>query len=135
MRITSEKTSWDPQWEQVFQSREWGKYRPEELIRFIARNYHDVAARRKAKLTEVGCGTGSNVWFMAREGFTVFGLDGSPTAISKISQRLKTDGLDAQLTVADIAAIGQQFSGPAQFDAVIDVCCLQCNRFAQVRAI
>jgi tRNA G46 methylase TrmB len=57
---------WDPVWESIFQERDWGKYPGEELIRFVARNFYSFEDRKSVKLLEVGCGTGANLWFMAK---------------------------------------------------------------------
>ena len=32
-------------------------------------------------VVEIGCGAGNNLWFAAREGFSVSGVDASPSAI------------------------------------------------------
>ena len=75
--------SWDPVWEKIFSSREWGKYPPEELIRFTAQQFYKTKNRQKINFLDLGCGTGSCSWYLAKEGFTVYGVDGSKTAISK----------------------------------------------------
>src|ERR1700722_13214770 len=77
------KQSWDPVWEQIFANQSWGKYPPEELIRFVARNYYRAANRGDIKILEVGCGAGACIWYMAREGFCATGIDGSPSAIKQ----------------------------------------------------
>lgn len=99
------KATWDPVWEQVFQSREWGKYPPEHVVRFVAGNFYKAADRSTVRLLEIGCGPGVNVWFMAREGFAVAGIDGSPTAIRIARQRLTGEGLAADLQVGDFAQL------------------------------
>lgn len=125
--------SWDPVWEEIFRSREWGKYPPEELIRFTARNYYSAPDRRAVMLLELGCGAGANVWYLAKEGFQVSGIDGSTTAIDKASRRLKAEGLTADLRIGDIVTIADLY--PANlFDAIIDVGCLMCNRLESVQA-
>jgi hypothetical protein len=58
---------WDPVWENIFSSIPWGKYPPEELIRFVARNFYAALQRNRIKLLEMGCGPGANLWYMARE--------------------------------------------------------------------
>ena len=60
-------TSWDAQWEEVFRSRKWGRYPPEELVRFIATHFKDTRSP-PATILELGCGGGANTWFMARQG-------------------------------------------------------------------
>lgn len=124
--------AWDPIWERLFRSQAWGKYPPEDLIRFIARRFYDVPDRAKVRVLELGCGTGANVWFMAREGFDVSGIDGSETAITKAGERIRDENLTASLTVGDIAAL-EGIYPPSSFDAVVDVGCLTCNRLEDVR--
>jgi len=126
--------SWDPTWERVFRSREWGRYPPEELIRFVARNYYAVPNRQDVRLLELGCGPGANIWYLAREGFTVHGVDASETAISKARERLAGESLEASLAAGDIARLSNLYSD-IHFDAIIDVTCLQCNRAGAVKRI
>ena len=54
-------SGWDPVWEEIFRSSEWGKYPPERVIRFVARNFYRVLDRKKVRLFKVGCGHGANV--------------------------------------------------------------------------
>lgn len=126
--------SWDPTWEEVFRSRDWGKYPPEELIRFVGRHYYSVPDRKTVRILEVGCGEGANVWFLAREGFDAYGIDGSPTAIAKAERRLQAEGLTARLHVGDIIALNAVYPS-AWFDAVVDVACLQHNGMRALRKI
>src|SRR5271155_1362805 len=94
-----ETGTWDPIWEDIFRSRSWGKYPPEHVIRFIALSFSGAVDRSKVRLLEIGFGPGANVWFMAREGFSVSGIDGSPTAIQRAQERLASEGLAADLRV------------------------------------
>ena len=126
--------TWDPTWEKVFRERAWGRYPPEELIRFVARHYFKAPDRKAAHILEIGCGAGANLWFLAREGFSAYGLDGSPTAIDKARARLAEDHLEASLVVGDAMNPGDAFPATA-FDAALDIGCLVCNRFADVEAI
>ena len=56
-------------WENIFLQKEWGKYPSIALVRFIASNYYDAQDRNEIKILEIGCGTGANLWYLAREGF------------------------------------------------------------------
>lgn len=115
--------SWDNIWEKVFQKEEWGKYPPECLIRFIAKNFYGKV-RKNVRILEVGCGPGANIWYMAREGFDTYGVDGSPTAIERAIRRIKEDGLTAELKVSD----AEKLPYPASyFNAVVDNECLAHN--------
>src|SRR3989338_11176865 len=94
--------SWDKTWEKVFSSKEWGKYPPEVLVRFVARNYYAAPDRSKIKILDLGCGTGAATWYMAREGFSVVGIDGSKTAIKIARRRFKAEKLKADFKNGDI---------------------------------
>ena len=125
-------SSWNPVWEDIFGSRPWGRYPPEELVVFVSRAFGGVPDRSACALLELGCGPGPNVWYMAREGYRVSGIDGSPTAIQQASRRLAVENLTADLRVADMVTL--PFSD-ASFDAVVDVASVQHNRVAARDAI
>ena len=123
-------TTWDPVWERIFESKEWGKYPPEHVVRFVARNFYGASDRRDIRLLEIGCGPGANVWFMAREGFTVSGIDGSSTAIGQARQRLGQEGITADLRAGDFA----QLPWPDQsFDGVLENVSLYTNPWAAIQ--
>lgn len=126
--------SWDPVWEKVFSDQEWGKYPPEDFIRFIARNFYNVENRKEIKILEVGCGPGANLWFLAREGFEISGIDGSQTAITQAGSRLNTEcpNWRGALTVGDISVLPYPNDC---FDAVVDIECVYCNTYATSKQI
>jgi len=127
--IGTEIGSWDPVWESIFRNKEWGKYPPEHVVRFVARTFADAADRGKVRLLEIGCGPGANVWFIAREGFSVCGIDGSPTAVDRAKKRLASEGLTADLRVGDF---GQLPWPDSAFDGVIENVSLYCNPQAAI---
>lgn len=122
---------WDPVWERIFQEHEWGKYPSESLIRFIAKNFYNTC-RKDIKILEVGCGVGANIWYMAREGFNVYGIDGSASAINKAEIFLEAEKLKADLKTGDAAMLPYDGS---YFDAVIDIECLYSNSRADAEKI
>lgn len=125
--------SWDPQWENIFRTRGWTRYPLESLIRFAARHYYRASDRSKVSFLELGCGEGNNVWYLTREGFDVYGLDGSATAIAKAQARLQAEGLTAHLQTGDVIRLAEIYSG-RQFDVIINAGCLQHNGFAAIRS-
>ena len=78
-------------WDKLFASRPW--HPPEELVRFIARNFGSVPDREAVRVLEVGCGTGANLWYAAKEGFTIAGIDGSRLRSTRSTSRLREEGL------------------------------------------
>lgn len=100
-------------------------YPSEELLRFFGRHYFplDVASRRKVKVLEAGCGSCSNLWMVAKEGFDAYGLDVSETAIELGRQMLVHWGVQAALNVGSIT----QLPYPDRFfDVVCDVVTSHC---------
>jgi SAM-dependent methyltransferase len=116
--------SWDAAWEQVFRSRAWGKYPPEELIRFIALEFRDSIRRSQLRILDLGCGTGASLWYLAREGFDAYGIDGSRTAVQIAKTRMTQEKLDASIGVSDLTALPYLNES---FDGAIDVASIQHN--------
>ncbi len=117
-------------WEKIFSSRNWGCYPPEELIRFVARNFYAVEDRKKIRILEIGCGPGPNIWYLVREGFSVAGIDGSASAIQQAKSRLLAEGLVSNPPLVELT-VGNFISLPWQnntFDAVIDIEALYANK-------
>lgn len=124
--------SWDKRWEKVFRTQEWGKYPPEELVRFIAHNYYSVKNRKAIKILDLGCGTGAASWYMAREGFAVSGIDGSPTGIKAARARFKKEKLKGRFCVGDIIALPY---ADETFEVVVDIAAIQHNSPAHIKKI
>lgn len=125
-----------PYWESIFAQRAWGAYPPEELVRFIARNFRAVSDRAQIRVLEIGCGPGPNIWFLAREGYAVAGIDGSPTAIRQAEGRLRAEGLPyttprVELKVGDFTRLPWP---DGSFDAVIDIEALYANPMQKIQA-
>ena len=121
--------TWDPVWEDIFRKKSWGRYPPEHVIRFVAHTFSAIEDRSKIRLLEIGCGPGANIWFMAREGFSVSGIDGSHTAIQHADQRLAEEGLRADLRVGDFSELPWP---DASFDGVVENVSLYCNPMAGI---
>lgn len=126
--------TWDSMWEQIFLKNAWGRYPGEDTIRFVARNFYRVADRRQVEILEIGCGPGANLWYMAREGFTVYGVDGSQTAIATCKKRLDSEvpGWSGRVNVGDIGKLDM----PDEFvDAVVECEAAYCNDFLTSKTI
>jgi len=120
------KQTWDPIWEDIFREQEWGKYPPEHVIRFVARNFYRFSDHRRIHLLDLGFGTGACAWFMAREGFRVSGIEGSALGVEQARARLQNEQLEADLRAGDF----NELPWPDEhFDGVVENGALCCNPF------
>lgn len=106
-------------------------YPNEELLRFMGTNlFHlDADSRLKTKILEVGCGSCSNLWMIAREGFDAYGIDLSAEGIALGTKMLAKWQTRANLKVGSMVQLPYEAN---TFDAIVDVlsaCCLPMAEF------
>lgn len=101
------------------------RYPNEELLRFMGGNFFGIshAQRRDMKILELGCGSGANLWMVAREGFQAYGIDLSEESLKLCKMMLDSWGVAAELVSGDMSALHYK---PAMFDAVLDVFSAYC---------
>ena len=99
----------------------------DSVVTFVFRNAPRERAREDVRILEVGCGGGPNLWFAAREGFSVTGIDGSEPGVEAARARFAADGLDADLRVGDFTALP---FADATFDLAIDRGSITCCGFS-----
>ena len=87
------------------------------VVSFVFSNKPRDRENGAIKILEVGCGNGNNLWFAAREGFSVSGIDGSPTAISYAKAWFEREGLEGDFRVGDFTSLPYEDN---YFDMVID---------------
>ncbi|EGK8030247.1 class I SAM-dependent methyltransferase, partial [Campylobacter lari] len=124
-------------WENIFANKEWGKYPSEYIIRFIARNFYNISNRKDINILELGLGTGANLWFCAREGFSVSGIEWSQSGVDRFLKRMKEENL---LNFAKDIKIGDYFEKldefeDESFDCFIDNYSLAYNDFDKTKQI
>ena len=116
-----------PVWESIYsEGKALNRYPFDFVVQFIYRNYSRSKPRSETKILEIGCGAGNNLWFAAREGFSVAGVDGSPSAVEYARKRFAEDGLKGDLRVADFASLPFLDN---TFDFVLDRASLTCSTF------
>jgi SAM-dependent methyltransferase len=96
-------STFDSAWEERYRSnRDYRSYYPwNQVVSFILGHAPKDRPRSEISVLEIGCGTGNNLWFVAREGFRTSGVDASTTAIAFARERFVREGLNARLEVAD----------------------------------
>tara|TARA_Y100000588_G_scaffold297387_1_gene318086 strand:+ start:643 stop:1359 length:717 start_codon:yes stop_codon:yes gene_type:complete len=96
-------------------------YPNEELLRFLGREFFSTierTKRRNIKVLELGCGTCSNLWMIAQEGFNAYGIDISPQAIELGQQMLNHWKVKAELLTGSMADLSFEDNA---FDVVFEV--------------
>ncbi len=102
------------------------RYPNEELLRFFGRNFFDKKRidRKNIKVLEVGCGSCSNLWMIAKEGFDAHGIDISQASINLGKKMLRSwGGVKADLRVSDMLKLPYSDNF---FNIIVDVFSTNC---------
>lgn len=100
------------------------RYPNESLLVFFGSHYFHLSPeeRKKISVLELGCGSGANLWMVAREGFDAYGIDNAPTGIKLCKNVLGNWGVKANLSMGDMQAVGFE---DERFDVIFDVVSMQ----------
>lgn len=109
----------DPVWEYDIygKKRHLNRYPFDAVVSFVFRNVPENVQRESVRILEVGCGAGNNLWFAAKEGFRVTGIDASVSAIEYARDRFVEEKLEGEFHVGEFSIL--PFLS-ASFDLVID---------------
>ncbi len=112
-------------WEQKIyaKGKHLNRYPYDSVVSFIYNYYPKEKERRNIGIVEIGCGAGNNMWFCAKEGFNVAGVDISETAISYAKNRLYKDNLNGDLRVGNFKKLPWE---KETYDLGIDRCSTVC---------
>ena len=94
----------------------WDSPQPRPEVAELARG------RRPGRVLDLGCGTGSDVIYLASLGWEAVGVDFAPEAIATARSRAGASGSSARFTVGDVTRLREAGVG-GRFDLVIDVGC------------
>lgn len=108
--------------EQGFASQR--RYPNEAFIQFLADNffYLEKEKRSRIKILELGCGSGANLWMVAKEGLAAYGIDIAPTGIELCKAMLDSWGVTADLRIGDMKNLDFNDN---YFDVIFDVVSMQ----------
>lgn len=110
--------SFDKTWETLYaDGTHLNRYPISQVVSFIFRHHPRYIPRAKVRILEIGSGAANNMWFAAREGFSVTGIDASKSAVAYARKRFAEDGLSGQLDVGDFTKLPYK---DASFDLAIN---------------
>lgn len=122
----------DAGWDEVYSAGgQLNRYPADGVVSFA----HHLLSGRERPLTrvlEVGCGAGNNLWFFAREGFEVTGVDGSAHCLDYARARFAADGLSGTFFRMPFLDLGS-LRGP--FDLILDREALAHNTWEDLQRI
>lgn len=122
----------DSIWEQLFSTREWGKYPPEEVIRFFMRAKKRIN-KEQLMVLDIGSGIGACSWFMVKEGGTVNAFDGAPSALEKVNELAEGFGVKSKIkTVLGDITKPEDSLDNQKFDILLDNYSLYSNLPEQI---
>jgi len=115
----------DPVWEQEIysQGKHLNRYPFDAVVSFVYRWRPRDKPIAETDVIELGCGTANNLWFAAREGFRVAGIDASTSAISHARRRFADERLAGDLRCGNFLDLPW---ADDSFDLAIDRCSLTC---------
>lgn len=100
---------------------------------FLKSTIHDwIKDPKDKKALDLGCGTGTTAFTLARLGLNVTGIDISETAIELANELAKVQKLNIRFQVNDILLLSQL---EEKFDIVYDSHCLHCIVFEEDRKL
>lgn len=110
-------------WEDVHAQREWGRWPESALVRFVFRTFKPEPGKYLGRAVDLGCGAGASSGFLAEEGFTVDGIDISPSAVQRCVHRIGHRKVGHRFWLGDI---GDHLPfRDAFFDLAVDVASTQ----------
>lgn len=102
------------------------------VVSLVVKNFFSLSwrERKKINMLDLGCGAGNHAKFLAENGFTVYGLDGSGTAVKHCRRKFKNLGLKANFIRGDFLNLpyADKF-----FDCVLDRESIYANKFTVIK--
>ena len=117
-------------WEQIFKSREWGKYPPEDLVR-IATRYVRESTKKRLSCLEIGPGPGANAILLSDLFSKYAAIDISATAIKLLDKRIAEKQIVKELKVGCISTLPWEDNC---FDFVCDNFSIYANRIEVIHS-
>lgn len=118
-------------WERNYQKGRYNNW-PYDILVSLVMNLFAVKERQKIKILDVGCGGGNNTYFLAKEGFQTYAIDGAPKAVEITKKRLKQENLNAQCIVGNFKNLPYENDF---FNCIIDRASIYSNIWKDIQII
>jgi len=117
-------------WQDIYaQGQQLNRYPWDSVVSFVFACKPNKP-REDTRILEVGCGAGNNLWFAAREGFNVTGIDFSAAAIDYAKARFDNENLSGSFAVGSFDQLPEE---DKQYDLIIDRGALVCAPLSEVK--
>jgi len=130
------KKSFNKDWEKNIYSKgkQLNLYPYDILVSIVVRKFFDIPyeKRKKIKVLDLGCGAGNNSKFLAENGFDVYGIDGSASAVKTSKERFKRWNLKGNFIRGDFLDLPYKNNF---FDLIIDRESIYANTFNNIKNI
>ncbi len=126
--------SFNQTWEKKIYSkgRQINNYPYDLVVSLIAKNFFSIPIneRKKISMLDLGCGAGNHAKFFAENGFSVYGIDGSITAIKHCREKFKSLGLKGNFIQGDFLNLPFKDNF---FNCVLDRESVYANEYATIK--
>lgn len=125
-------SNFDPSWETNIYSKNGmiNRYPFGELVSVFFRSLRFLnnwsEKRSETRVLEIGSGAGNNLWFFSKEGFDVYGIDGSESACRIARQQLAERECEANIQTAEFDNLPFE---DEMFDIIVDREATYCGDF------
>ncbi len=118
-------------WERNYQKGRYNNW-PYDILVSLVMNLFAVKERQQIKILDLGCGGGNNTYFLAKEGFKTYAIDGAPKGVEITKKRLKQENLNAQCIVGNFKNLPYENDF---FNCIIDRASIYCNIWKDIKLI
>ncbi len=121
--------SYDVIWDEIYERGHINRYPWDSVVSFVFRSYPRDIPKHDIQILELGCGAGNNLWFCAREGFSVIGVDASAKALEFAKAKFAAEKLTGQFLQADFTQLSLENNS---IDLVFDRAALTCTPYSVI---
>ena len=106
-----------------------------EMLQFILPELPPIANDNSVETLEIGCGAGNFSMLLAQQGFTVTGIDISPTAIEWANERANAISKDVSFRVDNVLNLGTCDDGILIWWWMVTACIASSEKTAPVASL